>query len=122
MKSKRTLAIAASTLAAFASIVLISNQASAVGTTPPTAPAVVSQILPPVAPAADAAGIGSEDIAGDNVQSGDQTGVDVAGAAPEADDLAGDNVQSGDQTGVDVAGAAPEAGDLAGATDTETLK
>ncbi|MDP1712387.1 MAG: hypothetical protein Q8K86_08010 [Candidatus Nanopelagicaceae bacterium] len=120
MKSKRALAIAASTLAAFASIVLITNQASAADTTSPTAPAVVSQTLPSVAPAADAAEIGSEDIAGDNVQSGDQIGVDVAGAVPEADDLVGgvdaDNIQfedqSGDQSGVDVAGA----------TDTETFK
>ena len=116
MKSKRTLAIAASALAAFASIVLITNQASASGTTSPTAPAAVSQTLSPAAPIADAAEIGSSATDGDNIQSGDQTSVDVTGTVPEVDDAAGgvdgDNIQSGDQTGVDVAGA----------TDAETIE
>jgi hypothetical protein len=98
MNSKRKIAIAASALAAFTSIVLMTNQASASNTAPVIQPTVTSQNVPSV----DTAG----EVAGDNVQSGDQTTPDLAGAASETD---ADNVQSGgqsgDQTTPDIAGA-----------------
>lgn len=102
MNSKRKIAIAASALVAFASIVLISNQASASDLAPATTPTVASQ---PVitGDVSDPDGI--------DVQSGDQTTPDVAGATSEtagetdgaAEATDGDNVQfeSGDQTGPD---------------------
>ena len=115
MNSKRKIAIAASALAAFTSIVLITNQASASNSAPVTTPTVTSQSVPSVTPSVDApeAG-GTSDTAGDNVQSGDQTTPDVAGATSEADSATSDpaggvdvqsGAQSGDQTTVDVAGA-----------------
>lgn len=109
MKRKRTLAIAVSTLAAFASIALITNQASASDTTSPSTTAIVSPTLLPTAPNADVQEVGSNATDGDNVQSGDQTGEDAAGTEAEVNDAAngvdGDNIQSGVQTSVDVAGA-----------------
>ena len=102
MNNKRKIAIAASALAAFASIGLISNQASASDTTPVTTPTISSPILPLTMPSADAPEAGSNAPDGDNVQSGDQTGSDVAGALGETDGL---DVQSGDQNTADVAGA-----------------
>ena len=113
MNSKRKIAIAASALAAFTSIVLITNQASASNSTPVTTPTVTSQSVPSVTPSVDAPeASGTSDTAGDNVQSGDQTTPDVAGAASETDGATGatdgDNIQfqSGDQTGPDTADAA----------------
>ncbi len=115
MKSKRTLAVAASALAAFASIAIITNQASASDTTSPSTIAIVSPTLAPTVPTADAQEVGSNSTDGDNVQSGDQTGVDASGTDAEVNDVAngveGDNNQSGDQTSVDIAGA----------TDAETI-
>ena len=115
MNSKRKIAIAASALAAFTSIVLITNQASASNSTPVTTPTVTSQSVPSLTPSVDApeAG-GTSDPAGVDVQSGDQTTADVAGAASETDSATSDpaggvdvqsGAQSGDQTGPDVAGA-----------------
>jgi predicted membrane-bound mannosyltransferase len=113
MNNKRKIAIAASALAAFASIVLISNQASASNsTTPTTTPTVTAPILPLVMPTAGASESDSNAPDGDNVQSGDQNTPDVAGANSETDgtdvqsgDTAGDNNQSGDQNTPDVASA-----------------
>ena len=110
MNIKRKIAIAASALAAFTGIVLISNQANATDVTPVPSPTVSSQSIPAVTPSVDAPEAGNtSDTAGDNVQSGDQTTPDVAGAASETDSATGsvdgDNIQSGDQTGPDVAGA-----------------
>jgi hypothetical protein len=99
MNIKRKVAIGASALAAFTSIVLITNQASANGTPSVTPPVVSSQNVPSV----DATGAG--EVAGDNIQSGDQTTPDVAGATGDAGATDGDNIQSGDQTTPDVAGA-----------------
>jgi hypothetical protein len=113
MNIKRKIAIAASALAAFTGIVLISNQANATDVIPAPSPMVSSQsipaVTPSVTPSVDAPEAGNiSDTAGDNVQSGDQTTPDVAGAISETDSATGsvdgDNVQSGDQTGPDTAG------------------
>jgi hypothetical protein len=112
MNNKGKIAIAAAALAAFASIGLITNQASA-SNSPVTPPAITVPTLPSVMPSADAPETSNSAIDGDNIQSGDQSGdqtrADVAGAPSETDGTAGategDNVQSGDQTTVDVAGA-----------------
>ena len=110
MNNKRIIAIAASALAAFASIGLITNQASASSTTPVTSPAVSPETgsnTPDVAGALD-------DIDVLDVQSGDQDAPDVAGAPDdtdsdtEGDASDGDDVQSGDQDTPDVAGATDE--------------
>ena len=110
MNSKRKIAIAASAIAAFTTIVLITNQASASNSAPVTTPTVTSQSVPSVTPSVDAPESGgTSDTAGDNVQSGDQTTPDVPGATGETDSTNGstdgDNVQSGDQTTPDVPGA-----------------
>ena len=107
MNNKRIIAIAASALAAFASIGLITNQASASSTTPVTTP-VVSPETGTNAP--DVAGA-IEDTDGLDVQSGDQDTPDVAGAPDDADgieDADGLDVQSGDQNTPDVPGAVDE--------------
>ena len=111
MNIKRKIAIGASALAAFTGIVLISNQANATDVTPVPSPTVSSQSIPAVTPSVDAPEAGStSETAGDNVQSGDQTTPDVAGAVSETDSATGsvdgDNVQSGDQTGPDTTGTA----------------
>jgi len=108
MKNKGKIALAATALAAFASIGLITNQASA-SNSPVNTPAVTVPTLPSVMPSADAPEASNDATNGDNVQSGDQTTPDVAGAFSESDGTAGatdgDNVQSGDQSTVDVPGA-----------------
>ena len=103
MNIKRKIAIAASALAAFTSIVLISNQANATDVTPVPSPTVSSQSVPTVTSSVDAPEVGSNAPDGDNVQSGDQgaTELDQSGDQGATD---GDNVQSGDQTGPDTAG------------------
>lgn len=127
MNSKRKIAIAASALAAFTSIVLITNQASASNSAPVTTPTVTSQ--PSIAGS-------TSDTNGVDVQSGDQNSPDVAGAASEsATEAAGDpaggasdpngvDVQSGDQTTPDVAGATSETdsatSDPAGGVDVQS--
>ncbi|GEM_PF-2447026 len=125
MNSKRKIAIAASALAAFTGIVLVTNQASASSSAPVTTPTVASQ---PVITG------GASDASGVDVQSGDQTTPDVAGATSEtAGEAAGDaaggasdpngvDVQSGDQTTPDVAGAASETDSATGATDGDNVQ
>lgn len=125
MNSKRKIAIAASALAAFTSIVLVTNQASASNTAPVTTPSVASQ---PVITG------GASDTSGLDVQSGDQTSPDVAGATSEsATEVAGDpaggatdpngvDVQSGDQTTRDVAGAASESDSATGTSDGDNVQ
>ena len=81
MKITRKIAIAASALAAFTGIVLISNQANATDVTPVPSPTVSSQSVATVTPSVDAPEVGSNAPDGDNVQSGDQTGPDTTGTA-----------------------------------------
>ena len=81
MKITRKIAIAASALAAFTGIVLISNQANATDVTPVPSPTVSSQSVATVTPSVDAPEVGSNAPDGDNVQSGDQTGPETAGTA-----------------------------------------
>lgn len=97
MNSKRKIAIAASVLAAFTSIVLITAQANASNSAPVTPPTVTSQTVPSVT--SDVAGVTS-DLDGVDVQSGDQSALDVVGATSESDDATDvtddDTTQSGD--------------------------
>ncbi len=115
MNNKGKLAIAASVIAAFASVGIMGSQAHASSQT--NAPAVISPLASiPTADAPEAAGTGVD--AGNvqsGEQSGDQTSPDVAGAAGDEGGSAigavdADNVQSGDQsgdqTGPDTAGTA----------------
>lgn len=105
MNRKRKIAIAASALAAFASIVFVTNQASASNSTPVVTPAITSQTAPSITPevAGDLDGI--NDLDSVDVQSGDQSTPDVVGATDESESATdatdGDNIQfeSGDQTG-----------------------
>lgn len=105
MNNKGKLAIAASVIAAFASVGIMGSQAHA-SPSQPNAPVVTSPLASmPTSEAPEAAG---DAVDAGNVQSGDQTSPDVAGAADDGvEDTAGavdgDNVQSGDQTGPDTA-------------------
>ncbi len=109
MNNKGKLAIAASVIAAFASVGIMGSQAHA-SPSQPNAPVVTSPLASmPTSEAPEAAG---DTVDAGNVQSGDQSGdqtsPDVAGAADDGvEDTAGavdgDNVQSGDQTGPDTA-------------------
>jgi hypothetical protein len=106
MNKRGKIAIAASALAAFASIGLITNQASA-SNSPIIIPAITTPTLPSLMPSADVPEATNSLSEGDNVQSGDQTTPDVVGATTESDGTTsstdGENVHSGDQTTVDVA-------------------
>ena len=105
MNITRKIAIAASALAAFTGIVLISNQANATDVTPVPSPTVSSQSVATVTPSVDAPEVGSNAPDGDNVQSGDQ-GTTESNQSGDQGATDGDNVQSGDQTGPDTTGTA----------------
>jgi hypothetical protein len=114
MNIKRKIAVVASALLTVSGIALVANQANATTSVPAPSPSVSTQNSPGVqATPSVAPSLGSDatDNAtdGDNVQSGDQSGSDVADTTDNATD--GDNVQSGDQSGSDVADT----------TDTESI-
>lgn len=114
MNNKGKLAIAASVIAAFASVGIMSSQAHA-SSSQTNAPAVTSTSPLASIPTSEAPEAASNGVDGDNVQSGGQsgdqnspdvTGVAGDGAGDAAGAVDGDNVQSGDQTGSDIAGSA----------------
>lgn len=112
MNKKGKLAIAASVIAAFASVGIMGSQAHA-SSSPTIAPVVTSTSPLASMPTSESPEAADNSVDAANVQSGDQSGdqtsPDVAGAADDgvegtAGAVDGDNVQSGDQTGLDTAG------------------
>jgi hypothetical protein len=124
MDSKRKIALAASALAAFTGIILITNQANATSSVPAPSPSISSQnaplvqTTPSVAPSLGSNETTNNATDGDNIQSGDQSGSDSTDSTNSATD--GDNVQSGDQSGSDVQSGDQSGSDVTNATDTES--
>jgi hypothetical protein len=80
MNNKRKLAIAASGIAVFTSFLLLTSQANASTSTPIPTPIVSSTITPTASTRIGTTEASSTEVGGDNVQSGDQSTLDVAGA------------------------------------------